>query len=420
MKDNFKRLLYFPIASYFRVFANIRLSAWNPKVIVVTGSYGKTSLLELIKSVLGDTAKYSDHANSAFGIPFDILGLGRKTLKPTEWFSLFLNAPLSIFSKIPSQKIYVVEADSDRPNEGKFLASLLLPDVTLWIGTGSAHGGNYEYLVGTKFKSVEEAIAYEYGNFLEYTKDLCVINGDLELEKDQLSRTKAKIEAISENQLASYKVYKDKTEFVIDNKKIEIDALLPKENFYSIAMVNSLCEYLGIENISFKSFQLPPGRSSVFNGIKNTTLIDSSYNASPKSYDAILNMYSVYPSQIKWGVFGDILELGLNEDKIHSELADKIAKLNLDKIIFVGPRVGKNTYPILLEKMSKEKVLAFDGPKDALKYIQNNLKGDETILFKGARFLEGIIEQLLLNKNDIDKLPRREAIWDERRSKWGV
>ena len=59
-------------------------------------------------------------------------------------------------------------------------------------------------------------------------------------------------------------------------------------------------------------------------------------------------------------------------------------------------------------------------PKEGLDFILKNLKGGETILFKGARFLEGIIEKLLLNKSDIDKLVRREKAWQNRRKEWGL
>jgi hypothetical protein len=59
-------------------------------------------------------------------------------------------------------------------------------------------------------------------------------------------------------------------------------------------------------------------------------------------------------------------------------------------------------------------------PKEGLNYILENIKGEETILFKGARFLEGIIEHLLQNKKDIDKLVRREKAWQKRRESFGL
>ncbi|HSA83722.1 MAG TPA: hypothetical protein VLF20_02440, partial [Patescibacteria group bacterium] len=89
MISRLKRMFYFPVAWYFRFFAGIRLRLWNPRVIVVTGSNGKTTLFHLLESQLREKARFSHHANSSFGIPFYILGLERKTLLKKEWLSLF-------------------------------------------------------------------------------------------------------------------------------------------------------------------------------------------------------------------------------------------------------------------------------------------------------------------------------------------
>ena len=78
MISKIKRSLYFPLAHYFRFFAKIQLLLWRPRIILITGSNGKTTLLHLLESQIGDKAKYSHHANSSYGIPFDILGLKRE------------------------------------------------------------------------------------------------------------------------------------------------------------------------------------------------------------------------------------------------------------------------------------------------------------------------------------------------------
>jgi hypothetical protein len=59
-------------------------------------------------------------------------------------------------------------------------------------------------------------------------------------------------------------------------------------------------------------------------------------------------------------------------------------------------------------------------PKDGLDYILKAISGGEVMLFKGARFLEGIIEHLLENKEDVNKLVRREIAWQKRRREWGL
>lgn len=427
MISQIKKIFYFPLAYYFRFFAKIRLAGWNPYIIVVTGSSGKTSLLHLLESQLGNKARYSHHANSSYGIPFDILGLERKNLLLTEWIYLFLEAPFSILKKNPKEHIYIVEADCDRPKEGRFLATLLKPNITLWTNSSKTHSMNFDPLVKNgKFKTVEEAIAFEFGYFLKYSRELCIVNGDSNLIEKQLKRTKSNIEKVSVKDLKDYKVQKNKTIFKIGQEFYEFNYLLPKEFFYAIAMSNVLLKKLNIKpDLTFKNFSLPPGRNSIFKGIKDTTIIDSSYNANLDSMTAILDMFNNIKAEKKWIIAGDMLEQGESQRQEHEKLADEIAKIKLEKIILMGPRVSKYLYPKLItnneELITKnEKVVKFLNPDEVLKYLLDNLKGGELLLFKGARFLEGVIEHLLLNKEDAKKLCRREKVWQERRKKWGL
>ena len=412
----FKQTLYFPIAHYFRFWAKIRLNFWKPIIIVVTGSSGKTTLLHLIEAQIGEKAKYSHRANSSYGIPFDILELNRKKLTPDEWILLFFLAPFKAFKSVPQERLYIVEADCDRPGEGKFLASLLNPDITLWISLSLTHSVNFDFLVKNKyFNLVEEAIANEFGYFLEYTKKLSIVNGDNSFIQKQLKRTKASVKTVTKKALKLYKIKENSTEFIIEDKKCSINFVVPKDIFYSIQMVNLLMESLSLPfDSTFKNFVLPPGRNSIFQGIKNTTIIDSTYNATPDGVKTILQMFDEYPSKNKWIILGDMIELGIKEKEEHEKLATIINSMNLSKIVLIGPRVSKYIYPKL---KNAEKFLM---PKEGLDYILKNINGGEALLFKGARFLEGIIEQLLQNKKDTDKLVRREIVWQNRRRGWGL
>lgn len=420
----FKRILYFPFAYYFRVFAKIQLTLWKPRIIVVTGSSGKTTLLHFIESQIKKNARYSHQANSAYGIPFDILGLKRRKLVIREWFYLFLAAPFKSLKKPYKEKLYIVEADCDRPGEGKFLASLLKPEVTLWTGSSRTHCINFDTLVKRKkFSSVEEAIAFEYGYFLEFTSSLVIANGDSGEVLKQLKRSRVPVKTIKKkSKLKSYKLTINSSEFRISRHLYKINFLLPKESFYSIAMTNQLLDYLNLDiDQSYSDFQLPPGRSSILKGIKNTTIIDSSYNATPDGMVAILNMFNVYPANNKWAVLGDMIEQGLKEKEEHEKLADLIASIKLSKIILMGSRVSRYTYP-KLEPLVKGTIPIekFITPKEVLNYLIANIQGEEIILFKGARFLEGVIEHLLADRADASKLCRREKIWQKRRQKWGL
>lgn len=408
MIHKLKKLLYFPVAHYFRFFAKIQLLIWKPRIIVITGSSGKTTLLHFLESQVQDQGEYSHQANSSFGIPFDILGLKRKTLTPDEWLSLFLLAPFKAFRKKHHKNIYIVEADCDRAGEGKFLATLLKPEVTVWLSSTRTHSVNFP-------KPVEESVALEFGNFLEYTTKLVIVNGDSQVIKNQLNRTKVDTETINQNKnLDAYKLGANYSEFKINDKVYKFDFLLPKQGFYQIMAMLKVLDYLHIPlDNSFSKFQLPPGRSSLFKGIKKTTIIDSSYNADLESMRVMLNMFDQFPAKQKWVVLGDLIEQGKLEKQEHEGLVPILLSMKLAKIILVGPRLARYVHP-------KIESVSFNEPKDALNFIRQNLNGGEALFFKGARFLEGIIEHLLQNPKDIDKLCRREKVWQDRRKKWGL
>lgn len=427
MITSLKKIFYFPVAAYFLFFAGLRLRRWRPTIIVVTGSNGKTTLLHLLESQLRDHARYSHRANGIYGIAFNILDLKRETLLKKEWISLFFLAPLRFFRKPPKEKYYVVEVDCDRPEEGRVIASFLEPDVVLWLSASRTHTVNFDRLISEKkFESIEEAVAYEFGYLPEYCKQQVIVNGDNPLIIKQLQRAKASIVKIEKKAwLGDYFLRDGKTEFVMQGERYIFPFLLPEETFYSIAMCKELLRYLKIQqDMDFANFVLPPGRSSVFQGVKGTTIIDSTYNSTPASVAAILSMFQKYRANKKWIVLSDMVELGDEEQEEHERLVELLSKADAQRVLLMGPRMGKYTYDKLVESNKKKGVdiiiERFLAPKEVLDYLEKNLEGGETMLFKGARFLEGVIGHLLQDKKDIARLPRREEVWERRRKEWGL
>lgn len=419
-----KRHFYFLFAYYFRFFARLKLKQWSPKVIVVTGSAGKTTLLHLIEAQLGTEAHYSHHANSAYGIPFDILGLSGIQNSRIEWITLFIKAPFAVFTPVYRNKLYVAEVDADRPHEAKFLAKLLKPAVTLWISSLHTHTAQFDSVVKSgEYATQEEAVAFEYGNILARTNELVVINGDSQLMVKQAQRTTAEVKQVWLNQLKTYEPTHKFTKFVINETEYSVPALLPKMNFYQVAMTHLLLEYLGKKpDKSYAMFKLPPGRSSVFNGINNTTLIDSTYNNSNiDSLRGVVEMFEDYKATPKWLVVGDILEQGKNEEREHKKIADILNKTNFERIILMGRRINKYTKPRLSHPLNQRtKIISLENPKQVLQYLRSELAGGETILFKGAGYMEVTIEALLQKKEDVKLLVRREPVWRRRLARLGL
>ena len=420
MMQNFKLALYFSVARYFRFFARIRLNTWKPRVVIITGSNGKTTALHLTAWQLGKAAKYSFRANSAFGVPFDILGLKRTRYSLFEWPLLFLLAPIAAFRGPHPEKIYIVEIDGDRPGDGDFFGPFLQPEVCVWLSSARTHSMLFEKSVEAgEFGSVDEAIAHGFGRFLAHTSKLAIINADNPLILENARAMKVPLYEMQEQELLSaYSVNTSGSEFTIAGVVYRLPHILPKEIFYGIASAIKIADYFGIQPATNPSgLHMPPGRSSLFRGLKDTTLLDSSYNADVESVAAILRMTQMMPGE-KWLVLGDLIEQGTLEQEEHERLARIVAACDFKRTVLVGPRMRKYVQPIL--ESSGKLVESFISPKEALDYLAPSLSGGEILVFKGARFLEGIIEHLLADTADAAHLCRREKVWVARRKNFGL
>ena len=421
----FKKKFYFLIASYFRFFANISFRRWRPRVIAITGSVGKTTMLNLVECILKERAHYSHDANSAYGIAFDILHLKGVTGSKLKWIYLFLAAPIKSLFYTHHEEFYIVEIDGERPHETEFLASWLKPEVTLWISLGLSHAVQFEQQVKDGlFENLDKAITHEFAMLPEYTKELVIIDQDVDLmvraleSIKQKNLTKAKIIKCSKQALIDYQVMPNQTKFEIklpdedEPREYLFNRPLSKDLTIQLVMLENLVKYLKVKTKSnLSDFRLAPGRNSFFEGKNGINIIDSSYNAHLISVKSILEMFRLMKIKHKWLVIGDIVDQGSIEGKEHSKLADEIIKVKPERIILIGRRTKKYTAPLLYSTLD---------PRDALTYLEKNLKGEETVLFKGSQYLEWIIEKLLKNPNDAKKLPRREKAAIKRRQKRGL
>lgn len=413
-----KKKLYFVVARYFTFWANFSLRRWNPRVFALTGSVGKTTLLNLLEVQLKKTAHYSHNANSVYGISFDILGLTGIEGSKLKWISLFLLAPWRAFTFTHTEPIYVVEIDGERPYETEMLARWLNPELTFWVSFGRSHAMQFDAQVKQgRFENVDQAILHEFAWLAKLTQKAIIYNSndkninsviqDLEIEKIPITK----------KTLKNYQVWPDKTILNVGGTDFTFNQPMPKEVYVQVAMVKALAEYLGEKPVTnFTNYIQPPGRSNYYNGIRGLKLIDSSYNAHLISMKSMIDMYSEMIADKKWIVVGDIVDQGETEEEQHRELGEILNKADFDFYIFVGRRTQNYTYP----EINQKKAVSFLHPKDALKYIKNEISGDEVILFKGSQYLEGVIAELLTNGDDVQTLPRQDEAGKKRRARWGL
>ncbi len=416
-----KLRLYLVVAGYFKFWANVVLKRWCPRIIAITGSVGKTTMLHLLSTQLGSTAYYSYHANSAYGVSFNILGLRGVNNSKLRWIALLFLTPVRALSIRRSEEFYVVEIDGERPHETAYLARWLEPEVCFWVSVGRSHAMYYDSQVASGlFDTVEEAIAHEFSTLPLHTKKLIVVDGSSTLMTSQLGTTKTKVEAVLPKSLKKYTVQPRSSTFKMAHGEFMFTYPLPKETYVQLAMLEIFCSYIGdVVQYDMKEFIMPPGRSNYFKGVKGVNIIDSSYNAHLMSIKSALCMFKEMPVLHKWVVIGDIIEQGKGEAKEHVRLAEALAEVPLDRIILVGRRTNRHTLE-RLRQLTKAPTQSFIGPAEALTYLERELTGKETILFKGSQYLEGIIEPLLADRSDAKRLCRREPRNVRIRQEWGL
>ena len=415
-----KKKFYFRAAAYFRHFASKVFKRWHPRVIVVTGSAGKTTMLSMLEHEMGKNAHYSHNANSAFGISFDLLGLKGVKKSKLRWIWLFVAAPFKGVFRHPRQKFYVVECDGERPNEAKFLAEWLNAEVTIWVLIGLSHAVQYEKVVEEgKFKNLSEAITTEFANFPANTSKRVYIDADSKLMIEACEGIKAKVIPIKKSLMKKYVVYPDSTDFTYGDTTFHFNTPQPKDVAFNLFVLSDLMKYLKLPfNPDFSNLKVEPGRSSYFKGVKGIDIVDSTYNAHMISMASCLDMAKRMHAERKWLVIGDIVDQGSLEQEEHTKLAHLIADVDPDKVILVGRRTKEWTAPEL--KKLGVPVVATTDPRKALNYLERRIRGSETLIFKGSQYLEWIIEKLLANPADAKKLCRRDKGSVARRKSWGL
>lgn len=381
--------------SYLRFFARLQLAKIKSlqklknkplTIIGVTGSAGKTSTVNACQAVLKNKfrVKTTAGSNSESGIPLNILGLSVKNYSLLNWLLIALACPLSLVFNWKTYQIYIVEMGIDSPHPPKnmdYLLSLIKPDIAVFLNVNPVH---------LQFFSSLNQIAQEKAKLVNSlsSSGLALINTSDPLVAKYIN-TKAKIITIKNHPLKLRQPFPP-----VYN--LSFNVALQIASFYKLS------PRLALEQLS-KYFYLPPGRSTILKGIKNSTIVDSTYNSSPSASLAMLDFLKTFPSP-RIAVLGDMRELGKSSPTSHRQIYQKTLKTS-DFIISIGPQTKKYFGP------KAKKFLYWWSASD---YLQKNLPPKSTILVKGSQntiYLEELIKPLLQNPSDSDKLCRQSSYW---------
>ena len=422
-----------------RFFTKKILKKYNPKIIAITGSVGKTTTKEMIGSVLEnfkETRKSLKNFNNELGLPLTVIGCYPENFSFFGWLTVFFKAiRLIIFpSKYP--EILVLEMGADKPGDIKYLCDFVPVSVGILTEVGISHL--------EKFKT-KNTILKEKGYLLKQLppQGLGVYNFDNEeirkigenLKANSISYgLKEGAQMRATDILFGYEIFTDSNgkkrkivkgvSFKLNYQgkiiPVRLNHCIGEGQIYSALATFAISSYFDLNLIEIAEFlknQLPvPGRMSLINGIKNTSIIDDTYNSAPNSALSAISIMKKIESSRKIVVFGDMLELGDEEEQSHRELGKVLAKSNVDFFVAVGRRMKWAVEEFVNSNGNDENVVNFDNPMDAGIFTQNLLKEGDLILIKGSQGMrmEKVVAEIMANPLEKEKfLVRQEKKWQD-------
>lgn len=429
--------------SYLRWAAKARLNRLQPTIVGVTGSVGKSTFVELLHHVVTEsfTVKSTAHGNSESGLPLEILGLRDELsdYQPLTWLKVLAKVPRAILAG-PTYDLLIAEMDADEPTPPRnlsYLLSFIKPDIGVWLTVAPCHTQQFAQVVSNPEDENEilQAIAKEIGQLVTTlpANKTAIINTSNPFIAQRQNDIKAKVITAGEQRGVDWRISRHAVslnagttfDIVMSGEKWTVQFaknILGPEIGATVAIVMATALELGLDKDTIinrlQSAQFPPGRSSLLPGIKNSSLIDSSYNSSPAAVATMLTAIKKIDTKgRKIAVLGDMRELGPLESEAHRSLGSQVAKV-ADVVILVGEAVRSYTLPALLKAgFPAAAIHHFRASQEAGRFIKKQIiKRHDLVLIKGSQntiFLEEVVAQLLANPADMAKLARQEKYWQD-------
>jgi len=114
-------------------------------------------------------------------------------------------------------------------------------------------------------------------------------------------------------------------------------------------------------------------------------ILDDTYNASPESMLAALNLLHDLEGR-KVAVLGDMLELGQYEQRGHEMVGIRAAEV-VDELVTLGERGRMIAEAALEAGLPAEKITVLDKVEQIIQYLQPNLKFEDIVLVKGSNLM---------------------------------
>lgn len=392
----------------------------KPKLVLVTGSVGKTSTKLAIATVLSEKYRVRVHEgnhNTHMSVPLGILGIAYPDDVHSigEWMKVRKAAKQRIKAKQSDCDVIVQELGTDQPGDIAHFGTYLKGDIAVITAVSPEHMEFFktidavakEELEVTNFSSItlinRDDIAGEYAKYITNPEiDTYGIGGAAEysflVEESELGLAKGKLVSPSAGDISA-------------------SLHVASESGIKAAIAAGFtAERLGLEPSEIASglakITPPAGRMNILKGLKDSTIIDDSYNASPLAVSAALTTLFNQEAPQKIAVLGDMNELGEVSASEHKRIGELCNPNVVNWVVTIGSQSAQHLAPAAKAKGCQVK--SFSDPISAGTFVHSVLEPHAIVLFKGSQngvFSEEAIKAILYDSQDQQKLVRQSEAW---------
>lgn len=356
--------------------AAYRRAQHDVRVIGVSGSVGKTTCKELIAAVLGRRyrlLKSEANLNTEIGIPLTLLALTGEHQRVVLELAMYAQREIALLCDIAKPHIGVVT------NIGPIHLERLG-----WMGA----------IVAAKAELVEALPA----------DGIAVLNGDDPRVAGLASRTKARVLLYGTSQqcqvrgsdLISRGLDGISFRLTYGEAAVPVTTPLPGRHHLHHALAAAavgLSEGLTLAEVAAALAEArPPLRLQPLAGLKGCTILDDTYNASPPSMLAALDLLAELPGR-RLALLGDMRELGSYQEEGHRQVGRQAA-CTTDVLFLIGEQAG--VMAEAARAAGHRQVRVVDSKEEAASLLKAELKGGDYLLVKASRALalETVIDAL--------------------------